>query len=63
MTQKELLYIEDAIKHEDNVIKIIDLSINTLENKELIKFMKEQKKSHNSMKKKLLEILEVKENE
>ena len=39
MTQKELLYFEDAIMHEDNTINIIDLSISNLEDEDLIFFV------------------------
>ena len=27
MTQKELLYMEDAIKHEENIIDVLDIMI------------------------------------
>lgn len=63
MTQKELLYFEDAVMHEANVIEMIDFSIEQLENNDLISFMKNQRKEHVKMKKNLLEMLEVKANE
>lgn len=63
MTQKELLYFEDAVKHEDNVIKIIDLSLNSLSNEELINFMNGEKEIHNNLKNNLMNMLEVKVNE
>lgn len=33
MTQKELLYFEDAIKHESNIISILNESLNNIEEK------------------------------
>ncbi len=58
MTQKELLYLEDAIKHEQNLIQICKNMINNLTNKELIAFMKAQQKTHKTIEKKLLNVME-----
>lgn len=58
MTQKELLYFEDAIKHEENLISMLDLSIENLEDNKLIEFMKSEKKIHEKIKKDLLNLLE-----
>ena len=58
MTQKELLYLEDAIGHETNLIKIISSTINLLEDKNLISFMKKQMKKHQSLKQKLMQTME-----
>lgn len=63
MTQKELLYLEDAIKHEDNVIKIIDFSLENLTDDNLIDFMDKERKVHEKLKDNLLNILEDKVNE
>ena len=63
MTQKELLYYEDAIGHEDNIIKIITESINDITDLELASFMENEKNKHNEMREKLLNILEGKVNE
>lgn len=63
MTQKELLYVEDAIGHENNIICICEDMINNLDDEELISFMKKQVRKHTSMKEKLLNKLEVKSNE
>ena len=57
MTQKELLYFEDAIGHETNLIKICEQSINYLENEELINFMKEEVKRHENLLEKLMDKL------
>ncbi len=58
MTQKELLYMEDAIEHEKNLIDICKFTIDSLEDKTLVTFMKSQLKKHESLKKKLLDVLE-----
>ena len=63
MTQKELLYVEDAIGHEENIIKILDETINQIEDENLSTFLQNQVESHTSMKEKLMNILEVKSNE
>ena len=63
MTQKELLYVEDAIGHEKNMISILETTINTIETKELKAFLKGELKKHNNMKERLLKCLEVLSNE
>lgn len=63
MTQKELLYYEDAIGHETNIIKICEESIKMLENEELINFMKEEVTRHNNLKEQLMNKLEGEINE
>ncbi len=57
MTQKELLYYEDAIGHEDNIIKIINNAINNLSDESLITFMQKEKEKHNNMKQNLINVL------
>ncbi len=63
MTQKELLYMEDAIGHETNLIQICTYTIDTLEDKSLKTFMKGQLKKHENLKQKLMTILEDATNE
>lgn len=63
MTEKELLYFEDAIGHEQNIISICDESINMLENEDLIKFLEEEKEIHNNILNRLISGLEDKCNE
>lgn len=63
MTQKELLYLEDAIGHEGNIIKICEESIKSLEDENLISFLENELKMHVSMEEKLMAELEVKSNE
>ena len=63
MTQKELLYVEDAIGHEDNIIKIVTETINNLENEELKDFMDEKLNEHIAFKIELMNLLEDYANE
>ena len=63
MTQKELLYMEDAIGHETNLIAICNFTIESLEDKTLITFMKDQLKKHETLKQKLMTIMEDTKNE
>ena len=58
MTQKELLYMEDAIKHETNLMDICDFILQNLDDKNLITFMKNQRKKHENLKQKLLNTME-----
>ncbi len=59
MTQKELLYLEDAIKHEENMICFLNNCISNLEDQDLISFLTEEIDKHESFKDDLLEFLEV----
>ena len=63
MTQKELLYLEDAIGHEKNIITIIEDTINRLDDDNLVTFMQEQLNDHTNMQEKLMNFLEEKANE
>ena len=63
MTQKELLYLEDAIGHEKNIISICNESISKLEDEELISFMENELEKHNDMLDNLMTVLEGKANE
>ena len=58
MTQKELLYIEDAIGHETNTIDICNYIIETIDDNGLAEFMKKECKKHEAIKEKLLSKLE-----
>ena len=57
MTQKELLYYEDAIGHEESIIKIVDNAIKSLTNEELISFMQQEKEKHIKLKNNLMNVL------
>ena len=63
MTQKELLYVEDAIGHETSIINICEDIICKLEDDSLINFLESEIKKHKSTKKDLMNMLEVKSNE
>ena len=63
MTQKELAYVEDAIGHEENIIKICNDSIQRLVDEVLKEFLQNEVKIHTMMKEKLLNLLEAKANE
>ena len=58
MTQKELLYVEDAIGHEQNVGQIVSETINLLEDKNLQTFLKSELKKHQAIEEKLMSLLE-----
>lgn len=63
MTQKELLYMEDAVGHEDNLVAIYNYFIEALEDDNLKSFMKAEKKKHEALKTKLLKVMEDAANE
>ena len=63
MTQKELLYVEDAIGHENSIIEILTESINSMDDDKLINFLEKDLKKHEDIKNKLFNLLEVKSNE
>ena len=63
MTQKELSYVEDAVGHEENIIKILNESVNSVDDEEIISFLEEKIEKHTSLKDKLMDILEDKSNE
>ncbi len=62
MTQKELLYFEDAINHESSIIKIIQDNLNNLKDQELIAFMNNQLIVHQDLKQNLMGMLGEKAN-
>lgn len=59
MTQKELLYVEDAYRHEDNMIRLIDYFIDNLSSDEIISFMEKEKKKHSRVMDDLMNLLEA----
>ena len=60
MTQKELLYVEDAISHEKNIMDICDFSIMNIDDDDLVSFFEKEMKKHKSMHEKLTKLLEEK---
>ena len=63
MTQKELLYCEDAVGHEKSIIKICEESIKNLEDENLISFMQEEISMHNTLLENLMNKLGCESNE
>ena len=63
MTQKELSYVEDAIGHESNIVKICEESIKNLQDESLISFMDNKLNEHREMKEKLINLWGEKVNE
>jgi len=63
MTQKELSYVEDAVGHEDNIIKICSETIAHLENENLVEFINKELKKHSLIKNNLMKKMEEKCNE
>lgn len=62
MTQKELAYIEDAVGHESNIIKILEQSIEHIEDENLNNFLQTELSEHTKTKEKLISKLEEKAN-
>ena len=63
MTQKELLYVEDAIGHESSIIEIIKESINSMDDDGLISYLESDLNKHVDLKNRLTNLLEEKTNE
>ena len=63
MTEKELLYIEDAIGHETNIISILKESVKNMQNEELVSFLESEIEIHEQTKENLTNKLEEKANE
>ena len=63
MTQKELLYLEDAYEHENIIVKLCNEIINNLESDDLVSFIEKEIKKHNSMKDKIISLMEELSNE
>ncbi len=63
MTQKDLLYLEDAIGHEDNLIDIWEYYQELLSAQELKNLVKKQIKKHQELKANLLKVMEDTANE
>ena len=63
MTQKDLLYVEDAYNHENSIINICNNIANNLDDEKLSDFINKEIIKHETMKEKLINLLEVKANE
>ena len=62
MTQKELLYFEDAIGHVGNIVKILNESIRNIDDEEILSFMQNEIEIQNNLKVNLMNKLEEKAN-
>ena len=58
MTQKELLYVEDAIGHEQITVKLLQDTEKKLTDAKLKDYIKSEIKEHQNMEKALLKLLE-----
>lgn len=58
MTQKELLYMEDAVNHEQNLNTIFTNFSNATKNANLTSFIRKLAKKHQSLNEKLLKVME-----
>lgn len=63
MTQKELLYMEDAIGHEQNLETICNNFSELVEDKQLKAFLTKLAKKNQMLEKKLMDVLEDISNE
>ena len=63
MTQKELLYIEDAIGHEKTIIDVCRETLNYLDDEKLKTFIENELNKHTKTKEQLMNKLEEKVNE
>ena len=63
MTQKELLYLEDAVGHEQNIISIVENFVKKIEDERLVEFMNQELEKHNTNKQNLMNLLEECANE
>ena len=62
MTQKELLYFEDAVEHESIIIKILEDTKTKLTDESLVSFIDININTHTTIKENLMNKLEEKAN-
>ncbi len=62
MTQKELLYLEDAICHEKSLCDICNNTASNLKNTDLVSFIKNEINVHKQIKDTLLNLLREESN-
>jgi len=63
MTQKELLYLEDAIGHEENIMGIIRESLCNITSKRISNFLNSELMIHEKLYNSLLKHMEANSNE
>lgn len=57
MTQKELLYVEDAIGHEKSLSSILEQSVESIQDEDLKVFLQKECEKHKTMEQKLMSML------
>ena len=57
MTQKELLYVEDAVNHEKSIIKICQDMISKLDDNNFKTFFEDEITNHENIKNNLMDLL------
>ena len=62
MTQKELLYLEDACCHEENISKILEETAKNLQDNKLVEFIDNEISIHKNILDSLKSLLEDKVN-
>ena len=63
MTQKELLYFEDAIGHETNIISICKESLKKIDDENILTFINKEITKHENIREKLINFMRGKVNE
>lgn len=63
MTQKELLYFEDAINHEQSVLSFLDDMEKNVKDKNIKEFISDEVDHHNNLLNLLINTLKEKTNE
>ena len=63
MTQKELLYVEDAVNHEQNIISYLKDSSSCIDDDNLSSFLEKEISYHEDTCKNLMNLLEGESNE
>ena len=63
MTEKELLYMEDAYEHEKSIISILNDMVEKLSDNNLVSFINEQITNHENIKESLMNVLKENANE
>ena len=58
MTQKELLYVEDAVNHEQNIIAYLSDAASCIDEENLSCFLKDEIKCHENIFRELVKLLE-----
>ena len=63
MTQKELLYVEDAICHENEVMMVLQETMNMLDDEQLVDYLDNQIEIHEGIYNSFISLLKENANE